>query len=514
MSNFIQWLCILFTFTLPILSSAQEWVATYNGPGDTTDIAFDIALDDNCNIYITGYSLDLSTCEDYATVKYDSDGVEQWVTRYNGPGNDQDEAFAIAVDSVGDVYITGYSYGSGTSGEDYATIKYNTYGVMQWIARYNGPGDGDDRAHAIVVDGAGNVYVTGAITGAGSGTDFATVKYGASGTQLWVARYNHSFNSSDGATALAVDDSGNVYVTGASVTSSAGQDYATIKYDESGVEQWVAFYDCSGYGDMASDIALDSNGNVYVTGTSLTSGTGCDYATVKYNPSGVEQWVMRYNGTGSDFDFAESIVADNVGNVYVTGQSYGSGTINNYDYATVKYDSTGVEQWVARYDGPISDYDAARAIAVDNAGDVYVAGESNGSGTNYDYATVKYDSSGVEQWVVRYNGTADDWDAANAIAIDGANDIYVTGGSIGANTSSDYVTIKYSSTGIKENIITVKKGSKLITTIFTGRLQLPEDKQYKVFDITGRVVEPDKIQPGIYFIEVDGVVTQKVVKIR
>ncbi|MCJ7831622.1 MAG: hypothetical protein MUP86_03795, partial [Dehalococcoidia bacterium] len=76
------------------------------------------------------------------------------------------------------------------------------------------------------------------------------------------------------------------------------------------------------------------------------------------------------------------------GNVYVTGWSYGSGT--DYDYATIKYDTDGNEKWVARYDGPASDYDSAGALGVDGTGNVYVTGYSPASGTSYDYATIKY----------------------------------------------------------------------------------------------------------------------------
>ena len=279
------------------------------------------------------------------------------------------------------------------------------------------------------------------------------------------------------------------------------------------IEQWVARYNGpDNYDDEAYAIALDNAGNVYVTGVSYGSGTFYDYATVKYDSLGVQKWVARYNGPGNDYDMANAIALDNAGNVYVVGESMGPGL----DYATVKYNSSGVEQWVVRYNCSGSSSDGANAIALDNAGNVYVTGWSFGSGTSSDYATVKYNSSGVEQWVKRYDGSANLYDEAYAIAVDNAGNICVTGRSEAWVTYSDYVTIKYDSTGIgivDEGAISVEN-SDLGATLVSGPLLLPEGKNCRVYDITGRVVIPDKIRPGIYFIEIDGEITQKVVKVR
>jgi hypothetical protein len=80
------------------------------------------------------------------------------------------------VDGSGNVYVTGGSVGSGP-GQDYATIKYYANGDTAWVRRYNGPGDNSDGASAVAVDGSGNVYVTGGSVGDGTGGDFATIKY-------------------------------------------------------------------------------------------------------------------------------------------------------------------------------------------------------------------------------------------------------------------------------------------------------------------------------------------------
>ena len=136
-----------------------------------------------------GSSYGGSSGSDYATLKYDPDGKLLWENRYNGPGNSDDSASAIAVDGNGNVYVTGGSHG-GCSDLDYATLKYDPDGKLLWENRYNGPGNGEDRASAMAVDGNGNVYVTGGSYGGSCGVDYATLKYDPDGKLLWEKRYN------------------------------------------------------------------------------------------------------------------------------------------------------------------------------------------------------------------------------------------------------------------------------------------------------------------------------------
>ena len=117
----------------------EAWVARFNGPHNGGDSLQAMAVDSSGNVYVTGGSAVSDVTPDYATVKYDSAGQQQWVAYYNGPGNNADFAEAIAVDASGNVYVTGESYDASGANPDYLTIKYNSSGQQQWVARYRRP---------------------------------------------------------------------------------------------------------------------------------------------------------------------------------------------------------------------------------------------------------------------------------------------------------------------------------------------------------------------------------------
>ncbi len=511
----------------------HQWTATYNGPGNSYDLAFDIKLDREHNVYVTGGSTGIGTSRDYTTIKYNADGIQQWIATYNGPGNSDDYAFAMAIDDSENVYITGWSEGTGTY-SDYATIKYNSRGEELWVARYNGPGNTYDFAYDIAIDDSNDLYVTGS-SGDNSSTNALTIKYNSNGLEQWRKTYAGSafairtknkgdvivlgqlhsdklfdylilnYNSDgglqwfkeydgtgisvDNVKSCSVDKNGNIYVTGESYTA-LGSRFTTIKYDAQGTLQWVKHFrdstapyntpysiavDVSGYiyvmGEcikMSVDtsyyvvikynssgeeqwitkytgsenflypgnlLAVDSVGNVYISITSQE-----DYVTIKYNSDGNQQWAMRYDSfVGFSIDAPTALAIDAFGNVYVTGSS-------SARCATIKYNSDGTEQWAVRYNDSTSAANSPKEIAIDNIGNVYVIG-SIGFNPNSNYLTIKYDSSGNQLWVRQYDGTANGSDKANGLVIDESNNIYVTGRSLEVGTSADYATIKYSPNG-------------------------------------------------------------------
>ncbi len=365
----------------------------------------------------------------------------EWVARYDGPGSGADRAQAITVDGAGFVYVTGGGDPAGSLYDDYVTVKYDPAGTELWATRYDGAGS-SDITNAIAVDGSGNVCVTGYSWDIH--TDCATVMYDSTGTELWSARHDW-WGFGDEGWGVALDGLGNAYVTG-NCEQEPGNNYdvLTIKYDSSGNETWVRRYNGpSSEWDTGIDIALDDMNNVHVTG--YCWGVHADFVTIQYDSTGNELWVERYSGPGNDDDQSRSIALDDAGNVYVTGWSFGGGT--DFDYATIKYDSAGNEQWVSRYNGPDNKADRAWSVALDDAGSVYVTGWSDSADSLYDCTTVKYDSFGNEQWARRYNGPGNGYDQGGDIAVDSSGNVYVIASSQGIGTDYDYVIIQYSPSG-------------------------------------------------------------------
>ncbi|MBN2379232.1 SBBP repeat-containing protein [candidate division WOR-3 bacterium] len=432
-----------------ILSTAcvqvkEEWVVRHDGPGNANDVATAIALDGSGNVYVTGGSGGSLDDNDYATIKYDPQGNQQWVAYYNGPGDGSDQALAIAVDSSGNSYITGWSENL-SENLDYVTIKYNPQGAEQWVARYNSPDNVWDFAVALAVDYSDNVYVTGFTSYLTLYSSYTTIKYNQHGEEQWVARYEGQEGSVNEAAALAVDKMSNIYVTGLSYDSTSKPDYLTIKYNSQGSEEWVSRYDGPGHDvDKPVAVEVDDIGNVYVTGMSKNEAGGYDCATVKYSPEGQELWVARYYGSVNSHDEvigSTALALDSQGNIYVAGSSEGS--TSGLDYCTIKYNAQGQELWVTRYNGQGNGKDQAIALTTDSSGNVYVTGSSNSSDSTKQYTTVKYNAKGLKQWVASYNGSGNSQNQALALVVDSSDNVYVTGAS-GEILDLDYCTIKYS----------------------------------------------------------------------
>ena len=307
------------------------WTNIYNGPANGEDKATAIAVGTNDIIFVTGYATVGFNRTDYLTIAYDNSGAALWTNRYSASTSSSAKAAAIVADSHGNALVTG------TAASDYATISYSAAGTPLWTNRFDG--NSLDNANDIAVDAVGNVYVTGSAHGISY--DYVTIKYSNAGVPLWTHRYNGSAGNSDVAMALVVDGSGRVFVTGYSIGGGIIFDYATVAISSSGTTLWARRYNPSGDDAKATSVRLDPDGNVVVTGSARVSEGDYDLATIIYNQWGVPLWNSRYDGpaNGDDKSYGKGALAiGSDGSIYVVGGSdgdYGSSTME--DFVVIKY---------------------------------------------------------------------------------------------------------------------------------------------------------------------------------
>ncbi|MEO6695454.1 MAG: hypothetical protein ABIY50_13420 [Ignavibacteria bacterium] len=371
-----------------------------------------------------------------------------WVKRYSGTQN-MDEAKAIILDASNNVYVTGKSLNA-VSGYDIVTIKYSSAGAVLWTAVYNGIGNSYDEPNDLVLDGS-SFYITGVTTRSVSfGLDYITIKYNAStGAIIWNSIFNGIGNGDDIATKIAVKNN-RAYVTGKGFYSGASNaDYVTIKYNGStGDSIWVKNYNGTGNAnDSATSLRISSDSNVFVTGKSFGT-SSYDYATLRYNSTGVQNWVKRFNGPANGEDFARSISLDGTASspdIYVTGQSTGSGT--GFDIVTIKYTFASIESWNKRYNGNGNGDDTPKEITFRSSTEIYILGKASITGSGTNMLLMKLNDLGDTTWTRTHNGSANGNDEATGFTIDGSNYIYVAGQTIENAPGSDYTVIKYTTAG-------------------------------------------------------------------
>ncbi|MFL5754124.1 MAG: SBBP repeat-containing protein [Bacteroidia bacterium] len=441
---------LLFISAIPVFAQINmQWQARYTsgGTGSIIEQAKDIAMDASGNVYVCGTGNGAGNTFDYVVVKYSSSGSQQWVQYYDGAGAGYDDCRAVAVDASGNVIITGWS-DAGAGNYNAVTVKYNSAGVQQWVASYNGPAGGNDEASDVCTDAAGKIYVVGAADNTGGkGVDYVLLVYNAGGGAPAITKLYDKNLLTDQAKKVAVDGSGNIYVTGQGTNSTGnGFDIITNKYTSAGTLSWSNSYNNSvGTGDdFPKDMVINTSGEVFITGYTLASGViDYDAITFKIPSTGTSQsWVKTVAGTLGDQDQGNAIALDPSGNVLVTGKVYNTSTAQ--DMLTVKYDPAGTLLWQKVFNGAANNLDEGYGITADAAGDVYVTGVSYVAGQSNNYHTRKYlGATGTVDWITQYNGTGNNSDIAIGVFVDANLNVFVSGTSRGSGTSDDLETIKY-----------------------------------------------------------------------
>lgn len=430
------------TFRCLRVYNGDKWFPTYRTPDDNNpEIALlatqgelpnaqvgskSVTTDASGNIYIAGEyqgtaSFGTTTITsvsnnnyDIFLAKYTHDGTLAWVQ--SAGGSTYDGASSIAVDATENVYITGSYSGTATFGStattstgfyDIFVAKYNSSGVLQWVQ--SAGGSEYDYGNSIAIDGTGNAYITGRYNG--------TATFGA-----------------------------------ITKTSVGADDIFVAKYNGSGAVQWVQ--SAGGItNDNATSMALDVSGNIYITGD--YSGTATFGTINKTAVGGHEIFVAKYDSVGGTWswvqsagaandDYSTSIALDNLGYLCITGNYYGNCTFGSttitsagiYNGYIAKYSVSGSLSWVKNLPSTSNNY--PKSVAFDVAGNIYVTGTFSGT-SNFDaiaktsagYSDIfiaKYNANGNAQWVQAIKSTLTSFNpSSNSINVDAANNIYTTG---------------------------------------------------------------------------------------
>jgi hypothetical protein len=366
------------------LDSNGDWLWAVSAGGTDYEWEWDIALDANGNIYVIGHfkgtaqfgntTLTTQGDSDVFVAKLNTDG--DWLWAVSAGGTNEDCAVRIAVDTVQNVYITGYFWGTATFGyttlisHGYADVfvaKLNTDGDWLWAVSAGGTGQPEgfnDEAYGVAVDVHGNVYITGyfwrtatfgntTLTTQGD-ADVFVAKLNTDGDWQWVAHAGGPTPCAAVGIDIAVDTTGNSYITGYflgiavmfdnyTITNHGVDDFYDVfvaKLDNNGDWQWAVSAGGTN-DDMGVNVAVDTEGDAYVTGyfsdtaifgnTTLTSYEYlgmADMFVTKINSNGEWQWVISEGGPEGCAG-SMSITVDTDENVYITGCFIGIVTFND-----------------------------------------------------------------------------------------------------------------------------------------------------------------------------------------
>ncbi len=441
MSKF--WVCLILfaTWTMTTYAQDVEWVT--QAGGSKYDSGMDISLDSDQNSLVVGVFSDSLQLEDNKLIaaggtdlfvaKYDALGALQWVNQAGGQAND--EAFGVVTDESGSVYVTGYFrdtidfegnklYAAGLFDDDIFLAKYLADGTFSWVRQLGGAGS--DIAYDIAASSDGHVYLTG--------------------------RFSERLTA-------PINDIGAPFT----FLSKGGFDIFVAKYNADGERTSISQYGGIGY-DSAQAIALDNDGNYYLTGffngtielgdQQLMSNGDFDLFVAKFDSNNTTLWAN--NAGGAYIDLATAIDLDVDGNAYITGSYEDMAffedstieSIGSTDYFLAKLNGTsGSFDWVRQAGG--NDADIGLGIAVDANGNSHVTGAfSEIFVLGEDTLRTNEENSGAI-FLLQYNTdgtllqknhtTGSSYDEGTAIVIDEDNNCYLTGSfskdmTIGENT--------------------------------------------------------------------------------
>lgn len=370
-------------------SGTVLWTQTYNGAGNGNDYAADVQITNGGSVYVCGTYYKNSTDSNNAIiVKYNNSGTQQWTYTYNGAGSRHDMFAAIQVGGNAIVGV-GTTYKGSTNLYDMLAVRIDSSGNNVWTQTWD---------YANLNDAAVNLWNNGTKLFIAGGAQSAITTYKYATVTLKASDGSVQASSTTGGTAFGFDQltdiqydaNGYIYLTGGVINTGTVYDIKTVKLDTALNIIWSATYASSGaYNDVGTGLAIDQVGNVIVTGYRTSATTAKDYVTIKYSSGGTQRWVSTYDGGINADDSATCIVVSptDTNKIYVSGFSYYNGT---KDYWTVKYDGLGNQKWDIGFNHLDDRDDRATAITIDSLGNLVVSGQNQMRDGTFEYTTVKY----------------------------------------------------------------------------------------------------------------------------
>ncbi|MHA1267428.1 MAG: hypothetical protein ACTSRS_19490 [Candidatus Helarchaeota archaeon] len=279
-----------------------------------------IEMDSAGALYVIGYTSSFGAgSTDLVLVKFAANGTQLWNVTWGGASTE--EGYDIAMDSMGALYVTGYTSSFGAGDEDLVLVKFAANGTQLWNVTWGGTSG--ERGYGIAMDSTNALYVTGYTSSFGAGdADLVLIKFATNGTQLWNVTWGGGLI--DIGYGIAVDPASTPYVTGYTNSFGAGNaDLILIKFATNGTQLWNVTWGGSLF-DASFSIEMDHAGALYMTGLTTSFGEyGNDVLLVKFTANGTQLWNVTWNY--AEIDRGESVVVDSTGTIYVCGYIQKSG---------------------------------------------------------------------------------------------------------------------------------------------------------------------------------------------
>jgi len=432
-----------------------------------------------------------------------------WTKMFGGA--DRDYGRSVKQTTDGGYIVAGFTYSFGGGLFDVYLVKTNTVGDTLWTKTYGGANTEAGRAVQQTTDGG--YIIAGTFNPGGLNEDVYLIKTDSIGDTLWTKKYG--WPGQDFAYAVQQTTDGGYITIGFTPQGPGGHiapNILLIKMDSLGNLSWYQTYGGYFSWDMGFSLQQTGDGGYIIVGmTDYFNYDSSDVYLIKTDANGDTIWSKTFGG--ASYDYGESVRQTSDGGYIIVGETASFGT-GDYDVYLIKTDSLGDTLWTRTYGG---DQDESGLSVIESSDGGFVI-----TGMTWSYAVgladvyvIRTDTNGDTIWTKTIGGL--EWDCGWSIQATSDGGYVIAGEtkSFGAGDMDFYVIrIAPDTLNINEKKTWKVEHYDFGPTIFSGSLILPKAKKCKVFDIAGRVVMPDKIKAGIYFIEIDGQMTQKVVKIR